>query len=277
MGLSEMVSDYYTKDITIFSERELVTVLSAVGPQVCLLGGWAVFLHVNENFIKRENREYIGSRDIDIGVRVDPSLGIDDMKNSPLGKVMDIIEDKLGYEKSRFGFVKYFERKTGTAISEDDSKKLPLYEIFPVYIDIIPDTEQLDTFKHAFGFVPPSEPLLQLTFEKGRSETLGSYVNGDISLDSKICNADLLAAMKIRSIPKRDKEHKRVKDVCDLHALLWYSDDFNEIKERVKKIVLKEDLNRLKDKIDDEIIVDASNLIGVNKETLEGTIQRLYL
>ena len=29
--------------------------------------------------------------------------------------------------------------------------------------------------------------------------------------------------MKINSLPNRDREHKRLKDICDIFALLWYS------------------------------------------------------
>ena len=30
--------------------------------------------------------------------------------------------------------------------------------------------------------------------------------------------------MKINSLPNRDKDHKRIKDICDIFALLWYTD-----------------------------------------------------
>lgn len=29
--------------------------------------------------------------------------------------------------------------------------------------------------------------------------------------------------MKINSLPNRDKEHKRIKDICDMFALAWYT------------------------------------------------------
>ena len=33
-----------------------------------------------------------------------------------------------------------------------------------------------------------------------------------------------MLAMKINSLPGRDKEHKRIKDICDIFALAWYTD-----------------------------------------------------
>lgn len=271
-----MVSEYYNRNITDYSKRELKNVISAGNPPICLVGGWAVYFHVNVDFKKNQNREYIGSRDIDLGVHIDTNWNENEIRNSSVGRTLNSIENELGYEKSRFGFVKHFDRKTGESITEEQSKDMPLHEIFSVFVDIIPDNEKLDTFKDAFGFKPPSEPLLRQAFENDKAEPLDPYVEWDNSAPSKICDIDLLAAMKIRSLPQRDKEHKRIKDVCDLHALLWYPREFGEMIKKVKKIVGEEDLKKLEDKIDEEVIKDASNLIGVDKETLGGSIERLY-
>jgi len=271
-----MVFEYYNRDITDFSKDELEDVLSAGNPPICLVGGWAVYFHVNVDFKKNRDRDYIGSRDIDLGIHIDPTWDENEMKNSAVGKTLDSIENELGYERSRFGFVKYFNRKTGEVITEEQSKEMPLHDIFSVFVDIIPDSEKLETFKDTFGFKPPSEPLLEQAFENDKAELLEPYVEWGNSASSKICDIDLLAAMKIRSIPQRDKEHKRVKDVCDLHALLWYPSEFGEMVEKINKIVAEKDLKKLEDKIDEEVINNASNLVGVDKETLRESIERLY-
>lgn len=39
-----------------------------------------------------------------------------------------------------------------------------------------------------------------------------------------------LAAMKVRAFLDRDRSHKRQKDLADLHALLWYVADYNDVK-----------------------------------------------
>jgi len=67
----------------------------------------------------------------------------------------------------------------------------------------------------------------------------------------------------------------QVTDICDLHALLWYKKDINEMVDGIKKLISKEDLTRLRKNIDEELFMVASNLIGVNMETLKGSIQRL--
>jgi len=42
------------------------TIFAQLKTQTCLLGGWAVYYLVNENFQKTTARSYIGSRDIDL-------------------------------------------------------------------------------------------------------------------------------------------------------------------------------------------------------------------
>ena len=69
--------------------------------------------------------------------------------------------------------------------------------------------------------------------------------------------------MKLNSVLGRDKEHKRVKDICDIFALLYCSNikmnEFYEIYNRNKaKKILKE--------LDVE---DASNLLGIDKNIVK--------
>ncbi len=67
-----MVRQYYADEITGISEEELRPLCQTVEPPACLLGGWAVHLHVNDGFRDAYGREYIGSRDVDLGFHVDP-------------------------------------------------------------------------------------------------------------------------------------------------------------------------------------------------------------
>lgn len=53
------------------SQSQLSRVLPKFGGQVCLLGGWAVYLTVNENFKEARGRNFMGSRDIDLGFHID--------------------------------------------------------------------------------------------------------------------------------------------------------------------------------------------------------------
>lgn len=120
-----------------------------------------------------------------------------------------------------------------------------MHAVFQVYVDVIPDTTDLGTFRDVFGFKPPAEPLLSPVFEDNKGEPLSEHVSWSPSSGKLIVSAELLAAMKIRSLPDRDKSHKRVKDVADLHALLWYVKDYGEMKEQVLEYTSQSDLDRL--------------------------------
>lgn len=223
-----MVRQYYVPQVTELSEQELQAVFEVVEPPVCLLGGWAVHLHVNPGFESEHGRQYIGSRDIDIGVHIKPGWKTEELPETPVGNSISKIQG-LGYTKSRFGFVQNFLRDTQERISEDEAGNYSMHEVFQVYVDIIPDTTELDGFRDVFGFKPPAEFLLKPVFNENRGEPLSNHVSWEVSSDKLIVPPELLAAMKIMSLPDRDKSHKRVKDVADLHALLWYVKDYSEI------------------------------------------------
>ena len=53
----------YLEFETRTSYRYLKQVVSALEEPICILGGWAVFLHVNNNFQKTQGRSYIEKTD----------------------------------------------------------------------------------------------------------------------------------------------------------------------------------------------------------------------
>jgi hypothetical protein len=269
-----VVRQYYVPQVTELSEQQLESVFEVVEPPVCLLGGWAVHLHVNPGFQSEHGREYIGSRDIDLGVHVDTGWSDTEIAGKPVGKSISAIEE-LGYTKSRFGFVQNFLRDTQERISEEEANQYGMHEVFQVYVDVIPDTAELEKFRDAFGFKPPAEPLLESVFEESIGEPLSDYVSWSPQPEKQIVPPELLAAMKVRSLPDRDKSHKRVKDVADLHALLWYVKDYNEMKTGVKKHVSDQDLTRLDKAVSQEVFEDAAQLLQINPQIITESIQRL--
>lgn len=42
--------------------------------ETCLIGGWAVYESVNKRPEEDKGRQYAGSKDIDIGFHMDPSI-----------------------------------------------------------------------------------------------------------------------------------------------------------------------------------------------------------
>ncbi len=64
----------YSKFETETSYQYLKRIIEVLNEPVCLLGGWAVYLTVNTRFRESQGRNYLGSRDIDIGFHVDKNL-----------------------------------------------------------------------------------------------------------------------------------------------------------------------------------------------------------
>ncbi|WP_348643030.1 nucleotidyl transferase AbiEii/AbiGii toxin family protein [Natronomonas gomsonensis] len=267
---------YYVPQVTELSEQELQAVFETAEPPVCLLGGWAVHLHVSSGFRSEHGREYIGSRDIDIGIPVDEQLAGECLAETPVGESISAIE-ALGYTKSRFGFVQNFLRDSQERVSEKEASEHGMHEVFQVYVDVIPDTTALDGFRDVFGFKPPAEPLLRPVFEADGGEPLAEYVSWSPSAGKLIVSPELLAAMKIRSLPDRDKSHKRVKDVADLHALLWYVTDYTEMKAGALEYVSDADVDHLTEALDDQVFENAATLLQIEPQLISDSIDRLLL
>ncbi|WP_235272160.1 nucleotidyl transferase AbiEii/AbiGii toxin family protein [Halanaeroarchaeum sulfurireducens] len=265
---------YYVPQVTELSEQELQAVFEAAEPPVCLLGGWAVHLHVTPGFHAEHGREYIGSRDIDMGVHVDASWTVEELPTTPVGDSISAIEN-LGYTKSRFGFVQNFLRDSQERISEGEASQHSMHDVFQVYIDVIPDTTELDVFREVFGFKPPAEPLLAPAFEENKGERLAEYVSWSPGAEKLIVSPELLAAMKIRSLPDRDKSHKRVKDVADLHALLWYVTDYTDMKTGALEYVSDSDVEQFADAVDDILLEEAASLLQIEPQLITNSINRL--
>lgn len=265
----------YAEPVTTLSEGELQDVLSAAEPPVCLLGGWAVHLQVTGGFQDAHGRTYIGSRDIDLGIHVDPSWSTDELQAASVATTLDRIENDLGYSRGRFGFYQQFHRDTHERLDDAAARDQPAHNVFRVDIDVIPDTTALDVFQDTFGFRPPAESLLEPVFETDTGEPLADYVDWENPPKAFIAPAELLAAMKVRAFPDRDKSHKRLKDLADLHALLWYVTDYAEIRSAVRERLTDEDIAAFESVATNDIYNRTARLIDVDPTIVQQSIERL--
>lgn len=267
----------YAETVTALSEKELQDVLTIAEPPACLLGGWAVHLHVTDGFQEAHGRPYIGSRDIDLGVHIDTEWSGTELAAAPVGTTIERIESELDYHRGRFGFYQQFHRETGDRLTDEEARSQPAHNIFRVDIDIIPDTAALDLFQDTFGFRPPAEPLLAPVFTDDVGEALGEYVSWAAPDAALIAPAPSLAAMKIRAFPERDKSHKQLKDLADLHALLWYTGEYGEMRSAVRERVPDEDVETFRDAITDDLYERTGGLIGVDSTIVRQSIEQLFV
>jgi hypothetical protein len=275
--MSNADQSQYAEAVTTLSETELQDVVAVAEPPACLLGGWAVHLHVTDGFQEAHGRPYIGSRDIDLGVHIDSEWSGTELDEAPVAKTLERIESELGYHRGRFGFYQQFHRETGDRLTEDEARGQPPHNIFRVDIDIIPDTTALDEFQDAFGFRPPAEPLLAPVFRDGEGDALDKYVSWPAPEAALIAPAASLAAMKIRAFPERDKSHKQLKDLADLHALLWYTGDYGDMRSAVRDRVPDDDVDRFQQAVADTLYQQAGTLIGVDSTVVRQSIEQLFM
>ena len=64
----------YNEFETRISYNYLKEVIKNLDEPICILGGWAIFFHVNKKFEKEKGRPYLGSRDIDLWFNVSGDL-----------------------------------------------------------------------------------------------------------------------------------------------------------------------------------------------------------
>jgi len=234
------------------SGKYLAEVLATIDEPIVVLGGWAVRFLVNDRYKENTGRDYLGSRDIDLGFHI-----ISDLENSAFAKALNTLEKDLGFSNQSFRLFKETHSETGEDLTPADAKKLPSHMIFPMYVDLIVDTIP-PGFKAKFGFSPIDEPLIAPIFADEKNRIVREEFGKTLWLPS----AALMLAMKIRSHPARDKEHKRVKDVCDISALLL----FGSIPDGLGPYLSPADIERFRKTVTRESVAEAARIIGVGQD-----------
>ncbi len=259
----------YNEFETRTSYKYLQEVIKVLEEPICILGGWAVFFHVNKNFQEAQGRPYLGSRDIDLGFHLDKNITTDEMKNSALAKSLQALQNKLKFKPLSFRLLKEVHTETEEEIQE--GQIIPSHFIFPMYIDPLVDYIPKN-FKAVFKFQPADEPLLRFAFEnKEHREELKEF-NKRLLLP----RPELLLATKLNALQYRDKEHKKIKDICDIFALLFYSEGKpKDLSKRVRQFVTLKIVKKSLDTIKNEDYQKASQQLNHSSEEIKRTIEIL--
>jgi len=256
----------YPENEIEISKLNLSSVISKVKEPVCLLGGWAVYLTVNKNFSSEQGRDYIGSRDIDLGFHIDETWSDRELQNSAFSKSIEILKD-MKYYGLGSRFVQHHDLATKKLLSEEEARTRPKYEMFDLFVDPVVNKIHPRT-KTLFGLDPIDEPLLANVFLGGRFST-SEYFGKKIMLP----HADVLVSMKINSVLNRNKEDKRIKDIADIYSLMWYSDTkFPTLKQSVQSICGTEKIALTISKFTDYDYSAVSKAIGIGKDEISRVI-----
>lgn len=251
----------YDRAETDISWEHLREVIENLEEPIVIMGGWAVYFLVNEGYKRNTGRNYIGSRDIDLGFHIG-----DDLENSAFHLTYQKLTNDLDFRPLSFGrLFKEIDRNTGNTLAPEVAKNIPSYDIFPMYVDLIVD-RITPAFTTHFGFTPIDEDLLQPIFQDAGNRTEREEFKRKLWLPSP----DLLLSMKVKSHPNRDKEHKCIKDLSDIVALGLFTGarpTFSTIPEieTFQKNAREEDIERV------------AGIVGMEIETIRAAITRIAL
>lgn len=244
---------------TTISKEHLLDVLRAVDEPIVLMGGWAVFYHVNEGYQRTTGRLYLGSRDIDLGFHIH-SLHSESTFDVSFKKLVD----ELGFKPiSSSRLLKEIDRETGDVLSSEAAKAMPMYDIFQMYVDLIVDSIP-EGFNEKYSFVPIDEPLLQDIFKNPLKRT-------ELELGDRLVwlpAPNVLISMKMKSYPQRDKEHKRLKDISDIANLFLFC-------EAIPSDLSPEDIKRFRDALDKKEFDQVASFTGLSSEIIASAVQRI--
>ena len=256
---------YNLKEIDL-SREYLNKISNIIDEKVVLLGGWAVYDIVNINFYNENGRDYIGSRDIDVGFHIDEDWNKTQLENSELSLMIQFLE-KDGFRWQAFRLYKDFDAETLKELTPEESSKKSLFEIIRLYIDPIIDNIH-PQFKEIFQYNPIDEPILSIAYRYNR------FAESTLHDSILLCEPHLLLAMKLNCVNRRSKEDKRIKDISDIYALMWYSDiDLDELKIATRIISNRDKINNTISNFKKEEIYKASEIIGVKFDE----IQRVFI
>ena len=189
------------------------------------------------------------------------------MKKSPLAKSLYILENKLKFQSISFRLLKEIHTETEEEISE--GKTIPAHFIFPMYVDLLVDNIPAK-FKEVFHFQPADEPLLSFVFnDRKYREEIKEF--GKILWLPK---PELLLATKLNALSLRDKEHKKIKDLCDIFALLWYTKEKpQEIKKKVIQFIKPKNIAKVIKGVTEEDYQKASFQLNHSPDEIKRVIE----
>lgn len=259
----------YETDISFNYLKQVVDILDE---PICILGGWAVYFTVNEKIKKDRGIGYLGSKDIDLGFHIDKNILEKNLKNTPIAKTIKLLEQN-GFQPLSFRYYKDINIETGIELTKEQSAKTPSHNIFQIYVDIIVD-EIHPKFKKTFGLNPIDESLLKHVFEEKNNRI-------ELKIFKKMLwlpTPEILLATKIKSLPNRTKDNKKIKDLSDIYSLGWYSGKkISQLNKATNYFNTKKERDNVVRCInEDDILLDScQQAIGVEKETIKNLIIEL--
>ncbi|MDI6738102.1 MAG: hypothetical protein QME12_06335 [Nanoarchaeota archaeon] len=217
------------------------------GIPIALIGGWASYFYVNENYRRAFGKDYMGSRDIDIF--------FESASEANFAKAVY----SRGFTKNglKFRYEKIYDRQTKTFITQEQAKKKPIFDLIYIFLDLFSNQETKE-----LGSWWDLEPLKKVSFLK-----VDNFM---------LVGIDTLIALKSTALFARDKADKENKDACDLYALIKYSgkpiQPTELLKKAMEKLLSRNDLIYA---ISEHVLLDPSKE-GIVNFTLREKLKEIF-
>ncbi len=240
----------------------LQKVVSILEEPICLLGGWAVFLTVNKNYKANTDRDYLGSRDIDLGFHLDEGK---DFSKSSFAKAMKKLEEE-GFKEVGGRMVKELDFETGKELSKEEAQAKPIFDIHKMFVDLMVDyiPKSLDEKNRKLLL---DETLLEYVFAKKENHTELEEFSKKLWLPKPW----VLLAMKTKSLPGRQKEGKRKKDIADIAAILLFARE-KSAPPRMFEVLRKDKILQSLKGITQAEIKETESLLGVEPNSFNAVL-----
>lgn len=234
-----------------------------------LIGGWAVYLTVNESYSQEHGVPYLGSRDIDLGFHINPNWDEKAVEESNFARALKVLKENGYAPHGSFRYCKMMKRETGAALTEEQAKREPSHEIINLFVDMMVDNIH-PKHKQIFKVDPLDEPLVARVFDGNCGVVLNLQ-----DFQAMIPPPQLLLAMKLKSIVDRQPGDKLLKDACDIYAIMWHSPaKIGELVQRVHEE--HHDLCKgALGVITEEVAIIASSHLGIDVERYLGVVRQL--
>lgn len=251
----------YQEKETGMSYEYLEKVVSVLDEPICLIGGWAVYFTVNQAYKASTGKDYIGSRDIDLGFHIEDKQGTENTAFANAAKKLE----QEGFTEAGGRMVKDLDYDTGKEVKPEEAREKPMYELHKMYVDLMVDHQPKNGGKMVFD-----EELLQYVFDDPKHREELEQFNKKLWIPQPW----LLLAMKIKSLPNRQKDHKRQKDIADIAALILFTKNEDATYNLIEAIRKDKILQTLKS-ITPAEITGAETLLGLQPNSFKASLTTL--
>lgn len=223
----------YTGPETKTSLRVLEELAPGMPEPIMLLGGWGVYFTVRNAWRNTFGEDYFGSRDIDLGFHTPGTATLAELQAGNLPRTIAHLETHGFSRQGMYQFLRFHDHETNEAIGPEEAARMPGFAYYSIAVDLIIDEQRPDA-RDIAQFQAFAEPMLRPAF----TDAMHRRIQPIRDINVQIPAPHVMLAMKLTSLPQRQKDDKSIKDLCDIYALITASsDDPRTLRSRLHRLM----------------------------------------